>query len=149
MTGDLHLTVSTPSRVLVDVSDVVSFRASDASGSFGIQPGHAGFLTVIRASVVQWRQAEGNWRYCAVRGGVLSVLDGKRIALACREGVLGADLSSLESDVREAGLADAEADRRARVEQTRLHAQAVRQLVKYLRPGANRPLFAQPEAGDR
>lgn len=134
MTGQLHLTIATPSRVLVDTPDVFSFRASDASGSFGILAGHAEFLTVIPASVVEWREHDGQWQYCTVRGGVLSVSEGRQIALACREGILGHDLASLEADVCEAGTADVEADKRARVEQTRLHAQAVRQLVRYLVP---------------
>ena len=134
MTGRLELVISTPSRVLVETDDVRSLRASDASGSFGIQPGHADFLTAIPASVVQWRESDDQWRYCVIRGGVLSVSNGKRVALACRKGLLGNDLASLEAEVREAGEAQTDSDRRVRVEQTRLHAQAVRQLVRYLVP---------------
>lgn len=144
----MHLLVSSPSSVLVDTGDVVSLRASDASGSFGIQLGHADFLTVIPASVVEWRQSDGQWHYCAVRGGVLGVLDGQRIALACREGLLGRDLASLEPKVRSTGLARQEADRRARVEQTRLHAQAVRQLVKFLHPQGHRAVMARQELAE-
>ena len=44
------------------------------------------------------------------------------------------DLASLADEVREASEAQTDSDRRARVEQTRLHAQAVRQLVSYLMP---------------
>ncbi|MCB2046934.1 MAG: F0F1 ATP synthase subunit epsilon [Novosphingobium sp.] len=134
MTGRLELVISTPSRVLVQTDDVRSLRASDASGGFGIQPGHADFLTAIPASVVQWRESDDQWRYCVVRGGVLSVSNGKHIALACRKGLLGNDLASLADEVREASEAQTDSDRRARVEQTRLHAQAVRQLVSYLMP---------------
>ncbi len=148
MSEPLHLTVSTPSRVLVDVADVTSFRASDTSGSFGIQPGHADFLTVIPASVIAWREAGGEWQYCAVRGGVLSVSAGKRVALACREAVLGRDLAGLEADVRTAALAETEADKRARVEQTRLHAQAVRQLVQYLAPRRQGAGFARQDEAE-
>ena len=148
MTGQLNLTISTPSRVLVESDKVFSLRASDASGSFGIQAGHADFLTVIPASVVEWREHDGQWHYCAVRGGVLSVSDGRRILLACREGVLGSNLAELESDVRQAGTAGTEADRRARTEQTRLHAQAVRQLVRYLVPGNRKTGFARQEGAE-
>lgn len=134
MSGRLHLTIATPSRLLVESNDVRSLRAADASGSFGILPGHADFLTVLPASVVQWREDDGEWRYCTVRAAVFSVADGERVALACRQGVLGRDLAGLESEVRRAGIAETEADRRARAEQTRLHAQAVRQLLQYLMP---------------
>jgi len=144
----LHLSVSTPSRVLIDAPDVVSLQAFDASGSFGIQPGHADFLTVIPASVVGWSQSDGKWRYCAVRGGVLSVLDGRQIAIACREGVLGSDLTSLETNVRAEGRAIREADQRARVEETRLHAHAVRKLVESLTPHSRHAAFARREEAD-
>ncbi len=147
MSGTLHLTIATPSRLLVESDRVQSLRASDSSGSFGILPGHADFLTVLPASVVEWREGDGLWRYCAVHGGVFSVSEGERIAIACREGVLGRDLAGLESDVLRAGTAETEADRHARVEQTRLHAQAVRQLVKYLVPQRREAGFArEPEA---
>jgi F-type H+-transporting ATPase subunit epsilon len=134
VTGRLDLVISTPSRVLVETGDVCSLRASDASGSFGIKPGHADFLTAIPASVIQWRESDGDWRYCVVRGGVLSISNGKRIAIACRMGILGKDLANLEAEVRQAGEAQTDSDRRVRVDQTRLHAQAVRQLVKNLVP---------------
>ncbi len=148
MSEPLRLTVSTPSRVLVDVADVTSFRASDSSGSFGIQPGHADFLTVIPASVIAWREGSGEWQYCAVRGGVLSVTRGQRIALACRQGVLGTDLASLEAEVHKAAGEETEADKRARVEQTRLHAQAVRQLVQYLAPRRRGAGFARQDEAE-
>jgi F-type H+-transporting ATPase subunit epsilon len=31
-------------------------RAEDASGSFGILPGHAPFLTALAISIVSWRK---------------------------------------------------------------------------------------------
>ena len=134
MSDRLHLTIATPFKVLVDSADVRSLRAADASGSFGVLPGHTDLLTVLPASVVEWREGDGQWRYCAVRAGVFSVSNGKRIAIACRQGVPGRDLAGLEADVERAGAAETEADRSARVEQTRLHAQAVRQLLHYLMP---------------
>ena len=148
MSARLRLTVATPSRLLVESEDVRSLRASDSSGSFGILPGHTDFLTVLPASVIEWREGDGGWRYCAVRGGVLSVSAGERIAVACREGVMGHDLADLAAEVRRAGSAETEADRHARAEQTRLHAQAVRQLVKYLLPRGDKAGFErEPGAG--
>jgi F-type H+-transporting ATPase subunit epsilon len=134
MTERLHLTIATPFKLLVESDDVRSLRASDESGSFGILPGHADLLTVLPASVVEWREGDGQWRYCAVRAGVFTVSGGERIAVACRKGVLGRDLAGLEAQVRRVDIAETDADRRARVEQTRLHAQAVRQLLQYLLP---------------
>jgi F-type H+-transporting ATPase subunit epsilon len=130
----MHLSIATPSKLLIESDDVRSLRAADASGSFGILPGHTDLLTVLPASVVEWREGDGEWRYCAVRSGVFSVSGGNRIAIACRQAVPGRALEELEAEVRQASAAETEADRRARVEQTRLHARAVRQLLEYLLP---------------
>ena len=136
MTGALHLTVTTPMEVLVDAPAVVSVRAEDQSGGFGILPGHTDFLTALPASVLRWRGADGGVHYCALRAGLMTVSDGARVAVACREAILGDDLARLEAQVAKLRTDEADTDRRARVEQMRLHASAVRQLMRYLRPGA-------------
>jgi F-type H+-transporting ATPase subunit epsilon len=134
MSETLHLTVTTPSQILVESDNVAAVRAEDQSGSFGILPGHADLLTVLVPSVLRWRTAEGAEHFCAVRGGVFTVASGRNIAVACREGVVGDSLDDLQARVREVRAQELEADRKARVEQIRLHALAVRQLVRYLRP---------------
>jgi F-type H+-transporting ATPase subunit epsilon len=136
MNGTLHLTVTTPAQVLAESDNVVAVRVEDPSGSFGVLPGHADLLTVLVPSVVRWRTADGAARFCAVRGGVFTVFAGRDVAVACREGVVGDSLDDLEAKVRAVRARQREADRKARVEQTRLHTLAVRQLVRYLRPNA-------------
>jgi len=71
MSPTLRLTLSTPASILVDAEAIVSLRAEDESGSFGILPGHADFLTVLTPSVLRWRDAENVERFCAVEEGVL------------------------------------------------------------------------------
>jgi F-type H+-transporting ATPase subunit epsilon len=133
MSARLRLLVSTPTRLLVDDPEVISVRAEDASGGFGILPGHANFVTALSPCVLRWR-VDGDERYCAVRGGVLTVREGRRVSVACRHGVLGDELETLETEIRAAAVAQAGAENCARVEQARLHAYAVRQLLRYLRP---------------
>ena len=58
MRGTLTVRVTTPLAVTVDETGVTSIRAEDASGGFGILPGHADFLTVLDASVVRWHGAD-------------------------------------------------------------------------------------------
>lgn len=145
MTGKtLHLTITTPINVLVDKTDVAAIRAEDRSGGFGILPGHTDFLTALPASVVRWHAADGRVHYCAVQGGMMTVEEGTRVAIACRRGMTGDDLEGLEAQVEVLRRSEEEAGRCARVEQTRLHARAVRQLIRYLRPGragnAERPI---------
>jgi len=134
MNSTLHLTITTPQQILVTAENVVAVRAEDRSGSFGVLPGHADLLTALIPSVVRWRTAEGAVRFCAVRGGVFTVSQGRNVALACREGVVGDSLDELEAKVRTVRARQLEADRKARAEQTRVHALVVRQLVRYLRP---------------
>jgi F-type H+-transporting ATPase subunit epsilon len=141
MSGTLHLTVTTPAQILVKSDDVVAVRAEDQSGSFGILPGHADLLTALAPSVVRWRTADDATHFCAVRGGVFTVSAGHNVAVACREGVLGDSLEELEAKVRAVRAQQTEADRKARVEQVRMHALAVRQLLRYLRPS---PVTAAP-----
>lgn len=139
MSAFLHLTIATPARVLFDSTEVVALRAEDATGSFGILPGHAAFLTVLAPSVLRWHGADGIEQFCAVKEGVLRVSGGHEISIACREGVMGTSgtsLEILEAQVDAARAAQLDAVRRARVDETRLHAQAVRQLLRYLRPSA-------------
>lgn len=149
MTRALHLTITTPMQVLVDAPAARAVRAEDASGGLGILPGHTDFLTALPASVLRWHDADGAEHFCALRGGLMTVSNGRRVAVACREGVLGDDLPALEAEVAQLRADEADADRRARVEQMRLHAQAVRQLMRYLRPGATGGLDHPPPMAAR
>jgi F-type H+-transporting ATPase subunit epsilon len=135
MTSGLHLIIATPAKLLFDAEDVRSLRAEDHSGAFGVLPGHADLLTVLPPSVVRWTAKDGSTSYCALSGGVLRVAGGKRIAIACRRGAISGDLSALRGEIEAMRSAELDADRRARVEQTRLHANALRQLMRYLKPG--------------
>lgn len=151
MSGRLALTITTPTKVLVEGLEVRAVRAEDESGSFGLLPGHTDFLTVLPASVVRWRTADDVPHYCAQGGGLLTVQGGARVSIACRQGTLGDDLATLEQEVERLRAAETDTARKARVEQTRLHAHAVRQLIRFLRPG--RPgtfgaVGAEPETPD-
>jgi len=130
----MRLLITTPSSVVVDERNVAAVRAEDETGSFGILDGHTKFLTALTVSVVSWRGAEDRPRFCAVRRGVLSVLPGTEVAIATREAIVGNDLAQLEQVVL-ARLREAlEAERAARTESSRLQVQAVRQIMRYLRP---------------
>jgi F-type H+-transporting ATPase subunit epsilon len=135
MSEALHLTIATPASLLVDADDVRSFRAEDSSGAFGVLPGHADLLTVLPPSVLRWTRVGEATRYCALSGGVLTVSGGNRVAVACRRGTLGDDLEKLEAEAAAQRAAELDADRRAKVEQVRLHARALRQLMHFLRGG--------------
>ena len=131
----MRLRIVTPLAVVVEEEGVVALRAEDASGSFGVLPGHADLLTSLAISVVSWRSADGARRFCAVRRGVLTVTAGRAIDIASREAVPGDDLATLDEMVLGRFRADSETERTERVESTRLQLNAIRQIVSRLRPG--------------
>ncbi len=133
MTAPLTLTISTPLDIVVHVEGVTSFRGVDDSGSFGILPGHVRMLTLLRSSVVRWKCGSDPWAYCALRGGVLTMEGGTDLRIACRQAVVGDDLSSLETAVGAKTEADIDAAKRARVLQARMHARAIRQIMLHMR----------------
>jgi F-type H+-transporting ATPase subunit epsilon len=122
-------------RVIVDQDDIVSLRAEDASGSFGILPGHADLLTVLAVSVLSWRQADGRQRFCALRGGIMTVRGGREIAIATREGRLGDSAEALERTVLAEFLAAVDAERTQRVAEAQMQLRVVRQVVRILHAG--------------
>jgi F-type H+-transporting ATPase subunit epsilon len=130
----MHLVITEPARVVADFADVVSVRAEDASGSFGILSGHADLITVLIPSVVTWHHADGHTGCCAVRGGVFSVHAGREVAIATRQAQLSDNLATLEDAVRERFRADLDEERRARVASTKMHAAVMRQIIRALHP---------------
>ena len=130
----MKLIITTPLSVAVEEDGVLVLSAEDASGSFGIQPGHADFLTSLAVSVVSWRSGGGTRHYCAVRGGVLTMSGGKEVAIATREAVTGDDLAKLDAAVLSRFQTDADAEVAERVDSTRLQLRAIRQIVSRLRP---------------
>jgi F-type H+-transporting ATPase subunit epsilon len=130
----MKLRIITPLTVIVDEDGVVALRAEDATGSFGILPQHAEFLTSLAISVVIWESSDGTRHYCAVRRGVLSVIAGRNINIATRDAVVSDDLATLDETILARFRADIETDRTERVESTRLQLNAIRQIVSHLQP---------------
>ena len=132
----MRLRIITPLSVIVD-EDALAVRAEDDSGSFGILPGHADFLTSLAISVLGWKQSDGSRRFCAVRRGLLSITSGKEVAVATREAIVGDDLATLESTVLERFRADIDQERSDRIESMRLQLNAIRRIVSQLGMSGN------------
>ena len=132
----MRLRITTPLSVVVDEDGILALRAEDATGSFGILPRHADFLTSLAVSIVSWRSENETQHYCAVRGGVLSVNAGRDIAIATREAVTGDDIATLDQTILGRFRVDIETERTERVESTRLQLNAIRQIVSHLGSGA-------------
>lgn len=65
------------------IEAVTSFVGRDASGSFGILPGHAPLLAVLDYGIARVRVGDGDWHYIACPGGVLR-LAGDELELSTR-----------------------------------------------------------------
>ena len=69
-------------------------QAADASGRFGIWPGHEAFVSVLEPCILVYRDEDERERYAAVDGGVL-VLENGVISIACREAVVAERLEDV------------------------------------------------------
>lgn len=128
----MKLLVTTPMSVVVDANEVRHVRAEDETGAFGILPGHAAFISVLTVSVITWRDHLDTEHHVAVRGGILSVLDGNLVEVATREAVGEDTLRELGQSVLTRFREEAQAEEESRVSATRLHLAAIRQLQRYL-----------------
>lgn len=126
----LSLSVVTPLEVVVTRDDVVSLTAEDESGRFGILPRHTDFLTAVDISVLSYTCADGTRHHVALREGVLSVTGGTTVNVSTRDAVAGDDLQALSQVVLQRFHSQDDAERTEHVDSTRLHLQAIRQIVR-------------------
>ena len=68
----LHLQDATRSE---RIEGVVSFVGEDGSGSFGLLPGHARFMTTLVFGLARFRAAAGPWEFLAVPGALVYFTD--------------------------------------------------------------------------
>lgn len=75
---------------------VTSLVGTDASGSFGILPGRARFMTVLEYGLSRFRIADGSWLYLACPGAVLSFSD-NHLELSTRRYLCDADYERISA----------------------------------------------------
>lgn len=132
-TDGIHLVLSSLGAIVVDVLGVASVRAEDASGGFGLWPGHTDLLTVLALGVLSWRERDGPWQHCALRGGVLTMRRGCELQIAAREAMAGDDLEQLEHEVLAQMATRQRSEEAARLEARQLELCALRELMRPLR----------------
>ena len=126
----LHLVLSSLGQVVVDATGVMSLRAEDASGGFGLWPGHADFLTVLGVGVVSWKDRDDVWHHCAVRRGVLALRRGAELSIATREAIAGDDLNQLENEVLAQLIQHQQTEDDSRRQVKQLEVRTLRELVR-------------------
>ncbi|MGP0059014.1 MAG: F0F1 ATP synthase subunit epsilon [Beijerinckiaceae bacterium] len=129
----MKLTIATPLAIIAESDGVAHLRGEDETGAFGILQGHADFLTALSVCVASWRDQDGSEHHAALRGGMLEVREGDKIAIATREAVVSDDLHHLETEVLAAFRRGIEDERVARTDAQRLYLAAIRQICRFVR----------------
>lgn len=122
----LSLEIMKPDGCLLR-TDVRSVRAVDATGSFGLLPGHEDFCTALVPSILMYRDEAGTQHYVAVDGGVLLVENG-HVSLATREAVAADDMDGVSAAVASLLRARRESERAATVTFNKLVVELLEQL---------------------
>lgn len=117
------------SRGVEHFPQVGQFVGADADGSFGILPGHARMIALLRYGLARFRDQAGVWRYLALPGGVLRFADNRMTLTAVRY-FLGDDPDALcEQLAAEMARTDSEVHR-ARATLTEIERSLLRRLAE-------------------
>jgi F-type H+-transporting ATPase subunit epsilon len=128
----LHLQILVPDAVVLDAR-VTAVQAADASGRFGLRPGHERFTTVLVPSLIVYTDEEGHERFAAVDGGVM-MLEGEQLSVVTRDAVLADRLEDIAQkaamilDIRR------REEQQARAEFDELQTALVKQLARVGKP---------------
>ncbi|MFA6162320.1 MAG: F0F1 ATP synthase subunit epsilon [Methylobacter sp.] len=86
---------------------VTSFVGEDASGSFGIQPNHARFMTTLIFGLARFRLATGDWQYLALPGAV-AYFNNNELTISTRHFLIDTDLERISSLLEQELIAEEE-----------------------------------------
>ena len=78
------------------VENVISFIGEDDSGSFGVLPGHARMMTLLRFGLARFRVLGQDWEYLALPGALAYFLDGE-LHLSTRHYLRGKDYDRISA----------------------------------------------------
>ncbi len=79
---------------------VTDFIGEDASGSFGIRPGHTRFMTLLSIGLARFRCTDRPWQYLALPGALLYFEQG-RMQISARHYLLDTDHARIGRLLRE------------------------------------------------
>jgi len=78
------------------IEKVISFIGEDDSGSFGVLPGHARMMTLLRFGLARFRVLGEDWEYLALPGALAYFLDGE-LHLSTRHYLRGKDYDKIST----------------------------------------------------
>jgi F-type H+-transporting ATPase subunit epsilon len=130
----LSLEILVPDHTVLE-TNVLSVEAADATGRFGLHPGHEPFVTVLEPCVLIYVDEQEIERYAALEGGVL-YLEANRVSIATREAVLADRLQDVADRVATTLEARRSREHSARSEFAQLQATLVYELGRLDRRAA-------------
>ena len=89
------------------VENVESFVGEDASGSFGILPGHERMSTVLEVGLARFRVAGEDWQFVAAPGAVVRYVDSE-LHFSARRYLRGHNLDDVRTALHQELLAEEE-----------------------------------------
>ncbi|MFC1772446.1 F0F1 ATP synthase subunit epsilon [Pseudomonadota bacterium] len=89
------------------IDGVNSFVGEDASGSFGILPGHSRMMTTLVIGLARFRSGDTNWQYLAMPGAVLYFFNNV-LTLSTRRYLRDDDYTRISTALQEQLLAEEE-----------------------------------------
>ena len=78
------------------ITGVTSFVGEDASGSFGIQPNHARFMTTLVFGLARFRLETDQWQYLALPGAVV-YFNQNELTISTRHFLIDSDLERISA----------------------------------------------------
>lgn len=109
------------------IADVHSFVGEDASGSFGLQAGHARFMTTLTFGLARFRLARADWQYLAMPAAVLYFAD-QRLWIGTRRYLLDNDYGRISRLLDEQLRAEEQALHGTKVSLRRMEEELLRRL---------------------
>lgn len=117
------------------IEGVTSFVGEDASGSFGILPGHERMITVLASGLARFRVSSDPWQYLALPGAVLYLLDNE-LYLSARRYLRESDYQRISAALEAQLLAEEES---LRVVKESLHQMEEAMFKRLWQMGRGRP----------
>lgn len=114
--------------------NVTSFVGEDASGSFGVLPGHARMMTALAGGLARFRVGADEWHYLALPGGIIEG-GGDRLTLCTRRCLHDTDVSRMGDLLAELQQAEEETLGGIRESLRRLEEEMLRRLREIERGG--------------
>lgn len=109
------------------IDQLASFVGEDASGSFGILPGHVRFMTCLEIGLARFRRLHEEWQYLAMPGAVLYFEDDV-LNLSTRRYILDHDYQRITAALTERLLAEEESLREVKRNLKRLEQEVLKRL---------------------